>query len=79
MRLTFSRASARRIGAVGGLVLFGTALPCGLIFGFDRIWTWWFMVPFLAFAVVLGHLVKIFAGVLEPTSQGGQRGRLTSE
>ena len=76
-RLTFSRASARRIGFVGGLVLFGAALLGGLVLGFDRIWTWWFMVPFLGLAVILGHLVKIFVGVLElPTDHDGQRGRL---
>src|SRR5262245_11393555 len=65
LRLAFSRASARRIVAVGVLMLFGAALLGGLIFGFDRIWTLSFMVSFLAFAVVLGLLVKVFVGVLE--------------
>src|SRR6266849_2128334 len=64
-RLTFSRASTWRIGAVGGFVAFGVAVLGGLAFGFDQIWTWRFMVPFLAFAVVLGHLAKVFVGGLE--------------
>lgn len=52
--------------------MFSAALLGGLVFGFDRIWTWWFIVPFLAFAALMGHLVKIFVGVLElPTRHDG--------
>jgi hypothetical protein len=64
-RLTFSRDSARRVGAVGGFTLFGAAALGGLVFGFDQIWTWRFMVPFVAFAVVVGHATKVLVGVLE--------------
>ena len=64
-RLTFSRDSARRVGAVGGLALFGAAALGGLVLGFDQIWTWRFMVSFLVFALVLGHAAKVFVGVFE--------------
>jgi hypothetical protein len=63
--LTFSRDSARRVGAVGGFALFGTATLSGLVLGFDQIWTWRFIVPFLVFALVLGHATKVLVGVLE--------------
>lgn len=36
----------------------------GMIGGFDRIWTWQFLVAFLAMSAILGQIVKAFVGVL---------------
>ena len=63
-RLTFSRDSARRIGTVGGFALFGTVGLSGLVLGFDQIWTWRFLVSFLAFSLVLGQIIKAIVGIL---------------
>jgi len=62
--LTFSRDSARRIGAVGGFALFGTVALSGLVLEFEHIWTWRFLVSFLAFSLVLGQIVKAIVGIL---------------
>ena len=63
-KLTLSRDTVRRVGAIGGLVLFGAAMIGGLIDGFDRIWTWQFLVGFLAISMILGQIVRAFVGVL---------------
>jgi hypothetical protein len=54
----------RRVGAIGGLVLFGAAMLGGLVDGFDRIWTWQFLVGFLAISMILEQIVRAFVGVL---------------
>ena len=48
----------------------------GMLGGFDRIWTWQFLVAFLALSVILGQIVKAFVGVLvlrDDTLSGDQR------
>jgi len=68
-RLTFSRDSARWVGAIGGFALFGAAVLGGLVLGVEQIWTWRFMMSFLVFALVLGHAAKVLVGVLERPSE----------
>jgi hypothetical protein len=63
-KLTLSRDTVRRVGAIGGLVLFGAAMIGGLIDGFDRIWTWQFLVAFVAISVILGQIVRAFVGTV---------------
>jgi hypothetical protein len=50
---------------VGGIGLFTAAAFGGFVLGFDQICTLRFIVPFLAFALVLGHAVRVLVGVLE--------------
>jgi hypothetical protein len=63
-KLTLSRDTVRKVGAIGGVVLFGAAMIGGMLGGFDRIWTWQFLVAFLALSAILGQIVKAFVGVL---------------
>ena len=63
-RLTISRDSARRMGAVGGLALFGTAILSGLMFGPQVVWTWRFLASFIVFSFVLGQIIRSIVGVL---------------
>ena len=63
-RLTISRDSARRLGAVGGFTLFSTAMLSSLVFGSQVVWTWRFLVAFLVFSFVLGQIIRSIVGVL---------------
>ena len=62
--LTLSRDTVRKVGAIGGVVLFGAVMLGGMIGGFERIWTWQFLLAFVAISVILGQIVKAFVGVL---------------
>jgi len=53
-------------GGSGQLAAFRSAAALGgLVLGFDQIWTWRFMLTFLAFAVLLGYAAKVLVGGLE--------------
>ena len=62
--LTFSRDTVRKVGAIGGVVLFGTVTLGGMIGGFERIWTWQFLLAFVAISVILGQIVRAFVGTV---------------
>jgi hypothetical protein len=63
-RLTFSLDSTRRAGWVVSIALFGAATLSDLVFGFDQLGTWRFLVSLLAFTLVLGQIVRSLFGVL---------------
>jgi hypothetical protein len=63
-RLTLSRDSAARLGFVGGLTLFACAALSKWILGLETLWSWLFMLCFLAFAFVLGLIIRLIVAVL---------------
>lgn len=63
-RLTYSLYSARRAVWVVSIGLFGAVTLGDLVFGFDQLGSWRFLVPLLAFTLVLGQIVRSLFGVL---------------
>ena len=45
-------------------MLFGVLALSGVVLGFEKLWAWQFLTPFLAFALTLGQILKAVVGVL---------------
>ena len=54
----------RRAGWIGGLALFASAALADLVMGFDQLTSWRFLAWFLAFALVLGQVIRAIVGVV---------------
>jgi len=49
---------------VGGLTLFACAAVSGWIWGFETLWSWQFLLGFMAFGFVLGLVIRPIVAVL---------------
>ena len=63
-QLSFSKDSARMLGAVGGLTLFACTTLIAFVLGFEVLWTWRFWAFLMPFSYVLGRITMAIVGRL---------------